>query len=202
MARLKTGTPPRILKNTIDYSVLEEDLGDSTPSYFSSETSETYNKQVPCHVTWTNVETHSYIKSSSFLKKSPLFNGSISSRGPRYCPSIEDKVLRFYDKEKHRIMLEPEGLTSNLIYPNGISTSLPLQQQNKMLRSIEGLKKAKIFQPGYAIEYDHIDPRALKHSLESKSIRGLFFAGQINGTTGYEEAAGQGLLAGVNMLCI
>ena len=196
MSRLKTGTPPRILKNTIDYSVLKEDLGDSKPSYFSSETSETYNKQVPCYVTWTNIETHSYIKSS--LEKSPLFNGSISSRGPRYCPSIEDKVLRFYDKEKHRIMLEPEGLNSNLVYPNGISTSLPLQQQNKMLRSIEGLKKAKIFQPGYAIEYDHIDPRALKHSLESKSIRGLFFAGQINGTTGYEEAAGQGLLAGVN----
>ncbi len=196
MARLKTGTPPRILKESIDYNVLKEDTGDINPEYFSTETLKTYNKQVPCYITWTNPNTHAYIKSS--LEKSPLFNGSISSRGPRYCPSIEDKVLRFYDKDKHRIMLEPEGLNSKIIYPNGISTCLPLEQQNLMLRSIKGLKNAKIIQAGYAIEYDHIDPRALKHSLESKTIKGLFFAGQINGTTGYEEAAGQGLLAGIN----
>ena len=173
MSRLKTGTPPRILKNTIDYSLLTEDLGDISPSYFSAETFETYNKQIPCHVTWTNKETHAYIKNS--LEKSPIFNGSISSRGPRYCPSIEDKVHRFHDKEKHRIMLEPEGLNSNLIYPNGISTSLPLEQQKNMLKTIKGLEKAKISQPGYAIEYDHIDPRSLKHSLESKFLSGLFF---------------------------
>ena len=159
MSRLKTGTPPRILKNSIDYSLLMKDL-DISPSYFSSETFETYNKQLPCHVTWTNKETHVYIKNS--LEKSPIFNGSISSRGPRYCPSIEDKVHRFHDKEKHRIMLEPEGLRSNLIYPNGISTSLPLEDQKNMLRSIKGLKKAKIVQPGYAIEYDHIDPEIIK----------------------------------------
>ncbi len=201
MARLKTGTPPRILKKSIDYHILKEDKGDVFPDFFSTETLQTYNKQVPCYVTWTNKKTHSYIKNS--LEKSPLFNGSISSRGPRYCPSIEDKVLRFYDKDKHRIMLEPEGLTSEIVYPNGISTSLPLNQQEIMLRSIKGLKNSKIIQPGYAIEYDHIDPRSLKHSLESMSIRGLFFAGQINGTTGYEEAAGQGLLAGINaVLCL
>jgi tRNA uridine 5-carboxymethylaminomethyl modification enzyme len=196
MARLKTGTPPRLLKSTINYNVLEEDYGDFTPDFFSSTTNSTNNKQVSCHVTWTNKETHEIIKKS--ISKSPLYNGTISSRGPRYCPSIEDKVHKFYTKERHRIMLEPEGLESELIYPNGISTSLPLDKQTIMINSMLGLEKAKIVQPGYAIEYDHIDPRALTNTLESKKIKNLFFAGQINGTTGYEEAAGQGLIAGVN----
>ncbi len=196
MSRLKTGTPPRIKKNTINFDKLEEDIGDNKPEYFSIETKKTHNEQVSCFTTWTNKKTHELIKNS--LPKSPLFNGTISSRGPRYCPSIEDKVQRFYDKEKHRIMLEPEGLKSNLIYPNGISTSLPLKEQMLMINSIEGLEKAIIQQPGYAIEYDHIDPRSLRHTLESKKIKGLFFAGQINGTTGYEEAAGQGMIAGIN----
>ena len=196
MARLKTGTPPRLLKSTINYNVLEEDCGDNRPDFFSSSTSSTNNKQVSCHVTWTNKATHEIIKES--ISKSPLYNGEISSRGPRYCPSIEDKVYKFYTRERHRVMLEPEGLKSDLIYPNGISTSLPLDKQIIMINSILGLEEAKIVQPGYAIEYDHIDPRALTSTLESKNINNLFFAGQINGTTGYEEAAGQGLIAGVN----
>ncbi|OUU62781.1 MAG: tRNA uridine-5-carboxymethylaminomethyl(34) synthesis enzyme MnmG [Alphaproteobacteria bacterium TMED62] len=196
MSRLKTGTPPRLKKNTINLNSLEKDKGDYRPEFFSLDTKKIYNKQLPCHVAWTNKETHQIIKNS--LKKSPLYNGSISSRGPRYCPSIEDKIKRFYDRERHRVMLEPEGLNSHIIYPNGISTSLPLDVQEKFVRSIQGLEKVKILQPGYAIEYDHIDPRALKKTLEIKSIKNLFFAGQINGTTGYEEAAGQGLVAGIN----
>ena len=196
MARLKTGTPPRILRESINFELLESDIGDKDPEFFSCTTSKIHNEQVACYVAWTNTKTHSFIKAS--IDKSPLYNGKISSIGPRYCPSIEDKVHRFYKKDKHRIMLEPEGLESNLIYPNGISTSLPLEIQEKMIHSIKGLEKAKIIQPGYAIEYDHIDPRSLNKNLESKKIKNLFFAGQINGTTGYEEAAGQGLLAGVN----
>ena len=196
MARLKTGTPPRLKKNSISFDFLERDDGDNVPEFFSIDSIKTYNKQLPCHMAWTNEETHKIIKKS--LSKSPLYNGAIASRGPRYCPSIEDKVKRFFDRDRHRIMLEPEGLNSDLIYPNGISTSLPLQIQELFLKSINGLKNVKIAQAGYAIEYDHIDPRALKKTLELKNIDNLFFAGQINGTTGYEEAAGQGLVAGIN----
>ena len=196
MARLKTGTPPRILKDSIDFSILEKDKGDESPEFFSIETNKIYSKQLPCYTTWTNQVTHDLIKKS--IKESPLYNGTISSIGPRYCPSIEDKVYRFFDRNRHRVMLEPEGLNSNLIYPNGISTSLPENVQTSFIHSIKGLENAKISQMGYAIEYDHIDPRALKRTLESKIYKNLFFAGQINGTTGYEEAAGQGLIAGVN----
>ena len=196
MARLKTGTPPRLKKNSIRFDFLERDDGDTVPEFFSIDTIKAYNKQLPCHMAWTNLETHKIIKKS--LSKSPLYNGAIASRGPRYCPSIEDKIKRFYGRERHRIMLEPEGLNSDIIYPNGISTSLPEEIQELFLKSIKGLENVKISQAGYAIEYDYIDPRALKKTLELKNIDNLFFAGQINGTTGYEEAAGQGLIAGLN----
>ncbi len=197
VGRLKTGTPPRIDGNTIDYSKLEAQPGDEPVPVFSYlGSADEHPEQVPCHITYTSERTHEVIRAS--LDRSPMYNGSIESTGPRYCPSIEDKIVRFADKTSHQIFVEPEGLTTNEVYPNGISTSLPFDVQYDLVRTIQGFENARITRPGYAIEYDFFDPRDLQPWLETKFIKGLFFAGQINGTTGYEEAAAQGLIAGLN----
>ncbi|MBW2022813.1 MAG: tRNA uridine-5-carboxymethylaminomethyl(34) synthesis enzyme MnmG [Deltaproteobacteria bacterium] len=196
VGRLKTGTTPRLNGRTIDFESLEVQPGDEKPRPFSFSTTKIPLPQVPCHITYTNEATHEIIRSG--LDRSPLYSGVIKGTGARYCPSIEDKVVRFAEKPRHQIFLEPQGLETVEVYPNGLATSLPIDIQIKMIRSIAGLKRAEIVRPGYAIEYDYVDPLELKPSLETKRIEGLFHAGQINGTSGYEEAAAQGIMAGIN----
>lgn len=197
VGRLKTGTPPRIDSRTIDYSQLQEQHGDTPVPVFSFMGNRAQHpRQICCHITRTNTETHDIIRSG--LDRSPMYSGIIEGVGPRYCPSIEDKVVRFAERDSHQIFVEPEGLNTNEVYPNGISTSLPFDIQYRFIRTMPGFEQAEIVRPGYAIEYDFFDPRDLKNSLETKHMQGLFFAGQINGTTGYEEAAAQGLIAGIN----